>query len=199
MDVLSVRARRKGCLAITRGAKGTGIVAQRIGTGGTAGATRLRVGTFVHARSQWLEGQGQPVFGAYVAALTFERALSRHTSGPTRPGVWGCWLPVWLPEISLAVLMSEWLGIRASPNVRLQPRPHTAQLDHPGARQGHQPARPEMASASRRGLVAPHRMADAARNAIVTDCRQRTAADQSYDLRFKRSFTPSERRCVGTV
>ena len=70
-----------GCLVITREAKGAGIVAQRIGaSGGAAGPTRLRVGTFVHARSQWLEGQGQPVFGAYVAALTFERALSRHTS-----------------------------------------------------------------------------------------------------------------------
>jgi len=75
------RARRRAALLSRVGAaKGAGIVAQRIGASGAAGATRLRVGTFVHARSQWLEGQGQPVFGAYVAALTFERALSRHTS-----------------------------------------------------------------------------------------------------------------------
>lgn len=74
-------------------------MAQRTGAGGAVGATRLRVGTFVHARSQWAEGQGQPVFGAEVAALAFERALSRHASAeveavfldpaPDRPPVWG--------------------------------------------------------------------------------------------------------------
>jgi len=52
---------------------------QGIDGGGAAAATRLRVGTFVHAHSRWLEGQGQPVFGAQVAAQAFERALSRHT------------------------------------------------------------------------------------------------------------------------
>ena len=53
-------------------------MAEGAGAGEPGGATRLRVGTFVHARSPWAEGQGEPVFGAQVAALAFERALSRH-------------------------------------------------------------------------------------------------------------------------
>ena len=55
------------------------VVAQCSGAGGAAGAARLRVGTFVHGRTEWAEGQCRPVFGAQVAALAFERALSRHT------------------------------------------------------------------------------------------------------------------------
>jgi D-inositol-3-phosphate glycosyltransferase len=53
-------------------------VAQGTGAGEASGAIRLRVGTFVHARSPWAEGHGESVFGAQVAALAFEQALSWH-------------------------------------------------------------------------------------------------------------------------
>src|SRR5580658_1336287 len=101
---------------------------------------------------------------------------------PAWPGAWSRWLPVGLPANSLAALMSEWSGIRANPNARLQPRPNPAQLGHPCARHGPSRRALETASAPSDGLVAPDRTADAARNAIVADGRQCTTTDLTVSV-----------------